>query len=177
MGKSAEEPSSSKAAARISQQLYKDTKPLRQDWLSELGGVMSGSYDPTQSPMFAPIYSNARTGIEDQYGVAKENILSFMPRGGAQGTALANTEMERAKTLGAVPGMISKDLVSDMINKSYGAAWQTPQMSLSGLGTAAYGQGMAMQAQAAENAAKYESIGSLFGNMMGDTATIAGSGK
>lgn len=157
--------------AAIASELYKETTPMRKDLLGEMGKVAGGDYDPTQSPFYAPLFAQGKQGVEDQYGVAKENILANMPRGGAQVKGLIDLEQGRAEQASSLPAMISQDIMTDMLNKSYGTAFAAPQQSMSGLGTVAstFGQkqSQAMAANAQERAAKYQAIGQAGGAAAG----------
>lgn len=157
--------------ARMANELYGQTSGMRGNLINELTKITTGKYKPWKSPMWNPIYSQAKTGIEDQYGVARENIISTMPRGGVQLGQLGNLEMGRAEQASALPAMISKDIISDMMSKAYGAAFGAPQQSMAGLGTAAgtYGgrQAAAMSQQAQEDAAKWGGLGMLGGSLLG----------
>lgn len=95
------------------------------------------AYDPRNLPAFAPLYNLSKTGLEDQYGVAKENILANMPRGGAMGRALGNLETGRAKDVGSLQASISAPIIQDLYNKAYDMSWKTaPTLGMGGIGTA-----------------------------------------
>ena len=97
---------------------------------------MPGSYDPRIIPTYSPLYNAARSGLESQYDVARQQILGGTARGGAQTAALSSLDRGRAYDVGSLQSQITGSLVQDMINKAYGVAWSTPQTSMSGLGTA-----------------------------------------
>jgi hypothetical protein len=125
--------------ARIAEELWKMTGPVRGYQLDDFARFFSpgAKYDPSELPGFSPIYSSARTGLEDQYKQARESLLGNVPRGGAQIEALTQLEAGRAGDVGSLPSLISKDIISDLYNKAYGVAWNSPQVSLGGLGGAA----------------------------------------
>jgi hypothetical protein len=87
-------------------------------------------YNPYNLPAYAPLYQLARSGVESQYGQARENIMSSTPRGGALAENLANLEMGRAQQAGALPAQIAAPLIQDIYNKAYGVAFGAPQTSL-----------------------------------------------
>ena len=153
------------AMGRIAEQLFAETSPLRQSFLSQFGDVAGGGYDPTKDPRYANLFGIARGGMEKQYGVAREDILGGTPRGGGQIAALANLATSRAQDVGSLPSIISADLMSDLSNKAYGAAFQAPQTSLSGLSGAAsaYGGRLASSQAAAaqQQAGLYQGLGML----------------
>lgn len=93
-------------------------------------------FNPYDLPMYQPIYNLSRVGLEDQYGQAKEQILSTL-RGGAREKALSDLEKNRAYQVGALPAQISTQLMQDIINKAYGIATGAPQVAMSGQGAAA----------------------------------------
>lgn len=157
------------ALAKMSMDAYGQTDPLRQNLIGQMGNLLSGGFDPQKSPLYGPMYAAARSGPEAQYGVAKENILANTPRGGGQIEALANLEGARASEVGAIPGMISNNILSDMLNKTYGVAFGNPQTSMSGLGTAAQLFG---NRQAAATLAGQQQQNALYGGL----GTMAGMG-
>ena len=83
--------------------------------------------------MLDPVYQSGRRQYEDQYGTAKENILSSVAPGGAQTTALAGLERSRANAIGDLQSNIAQDLY----NKAYGVATAAPSQAGSILGNAA----------------------------------------
>lgn len=128
-------------ASMIAKELYTSTGPLRASFMDEFKGLSEGEM-PFGSNAWNSMFSAARGPIEDQYGRARENILATNPTGGGMFENLANIETEKAGTLGG----ISAQYLSDFLNKAYGAAWQTPQTSMAGLGSVMnFGTG-AMQA-------------------------------
>ena len=153
------------AMGRIAQQLFTETTPLRESFLSQLGDFAGGSYDPTKTPMFANLYGAARPGIEGQYNVAREQVLAGTPRGGGQVSALSDLARSRAYDVGSLSSLISSNLINDMTNKAYGVAFQAPQTSIAGLGGAASSSntrtGIAAQAAAQQQAGLYQGLGAL----------------
>jgi len=136
--------------------LWNQTQPARdwfaEDWKSFLRPDQGQAYDPYKLPAFQPLYGLARTGLEDQYGVAKENILSGLPRGGAMGRALGNLETGRAKDVGSLQASISAPIIQDLYNKAYGTAWTTaPAQAFAGYGSAMTGMGGAAGYENAQN--------------------------
>lgn len=124
------------AAAQIAQQTYADTAPVRNDLLAQMGNFLSGGVDFSKSPLYAPMYANARSGIESQYNVAKDNILSSTPAGGGQIAALAGLESDRAGNISNTQNAIFSNLFNDVLQKTYGVAFNAPQQSMAGLGQA-----------------------------------------
>lgn len=133
--------------AQVAQQIYGETADVRGGFLEQYEGLLSGEFDPQTSPMFAPAFAMGKEGIEGQYGVAKENILANMPRGGAQLGQLGGLEMARAGQSASLPAMISQNIMGDMMGQAYGAAFGAPGQAMQGFGQAAniYGQQQAAQ--------------------------------
>ena len=159
------------ALAEIALRGYSQTDPLRQGLLGQMGEVASGTFNPMKSPTYAPLYSAARSGAEAQYGVAKGNILGSTPRGGGQTEALANLEGVRAADVGAIPGMISSNILNDLLNKAYGTAFGAPQQSMAGLTSASqtYGNAANQSRLAAygQQSALYGGLGTIGGMGLG----------
>lgn len=159
------------SAADIANKTYAETDPLRQAFLSQMGDFTSGGYDPTKMAIFSPLYNIARAGPEAQYRGAMDAILAGTPRGGGQTQAIAGAELARAKDVGSIPGMITSDLLTDMLNKAYGAAFNAPQTSMAGLGSIASSYGnrasMAQAAGAQQTSSLYSGLGMLGGMALG----------
>lgn len=148
--------------------LFNQSQPLRQQQLGLFGDVMSGKFDPTTSPMYAPIFSSAKGATEDQYNLARENILGGTARGGAQTGALANVELGRAGQMSSLPSQISAGIMKDLMDKAYGSVFpnsgdSSAQSAMSGFGTMAGIENnkkmMAMQQQQNQSSG----VGSLIG--------------
>ena len=157
--------------AQIAQDTYSQTDPLRQGFLQQMSSLVQGGFDPQRTAMYAPLYASARSGPEAQYNVAKENILSGTPRGGGQIDALANVESARAETIGGIPAMLSNQILQDMMQKAYGAAFNAPQQSMAGLSSASgtYGNrlSMAEAAAAQQKSSLYGGLGTIGGMALG----------
>ncbi len=124
------------AQAQIAQQTYKETTPIREDLLSQMTNFLQGGFDPAKSSTFAPLYANARSGIESQYNVAKDSVLGNTPRGGAQISALTGLASDRAGNLSNAQNTIFSSIFNDILQKAYGVAFNAPQQSMAGLGQA-----------------------------------------
>lgn len=142
------------AGAQIAQQTYKETTPIREDLLSQMTNFLQGGFDPSKSPTFAPLYANARAGVESQYNAAKDSVLGNTPRGGAQISALTGLASDRAGNLSNAQNTIFSNIFNDILQKTYGVAFNAPQQSMAGLGQAgsSYGNryGAANQAYSAQ---------------------------
>ena len=135
------------ALAKMGLQIFREGTPLRVGLTEDLMGFQSGQVSPTESPMFAPAFAAMKGGVEDQYGVAKENILRSMPEGGALSGSMADLEMARAGDIGRGTAGVTTGIVQDMLNKAFGVATGNTNQSMGGLGTVAqtFGQRQAQQ--------------------------------
>jgi hypothetical protein len=136
----------------IAKDYWGSTKPLRENMLSQYADIQSGKWSPEQDRQYAPMYALARSGIENQYNVAKENVMSNTPRGGAMTAALSGLEGQRATDAGNIPAQIGQQLMQAKENQIYGTGWGAPGQAMAGLSAPAqsYGnrQGIAMNNKA-----------------------------
>jgi len=121
------------AQANIANALWTQTAPTRTNLLDMLNSFTAGNYNFAEYPGFQSQFGL----LNDQYNNARENILS--QTGGAYGggqldALLAQNENARAGSIANLGGTIGQDLLS----KAYGAAFNTPQTSIQGLGPSAY---------------------------------------
>lgn len=125
--------------ASMASDLWGQTTPIRNSFTSDyFMPFLQGNYNPATMPGFAPLYDIGRTGIEDQYNVAKQNIEASTPRGGSMTNALSGLEYNRAKSAGTLGSQISSNLISDLWNKAYNTGWVTaPSQAMGGMGGAA----------------------------------------
>ena len=140
----------SEKAAKLADKYWDYSRPVTGTYAKQAKKFMRGRFDPTQSPL----YDAGRLGIEDQYGVARENILANMPTGGAMYSLLADTETNRANALTSLEAQI----MEDEYNKAYGFATGAPQVSIGGLTSLA---GSQAAANAQQQAGKFGALGEL----------------
>lgn len=160
------------ALSAMALKTYRQTEPLRENLIGQYQDFVSGGYNPQSLPGYTPAFGLAKTGLEDQYSVAKQNIIENMPRGGSLTGNLANMQMQRARDVGSLPAQLSSNIISDIFNKAQSTAMGGAQMGMSGMGSAAstFGsqqntamaaQMQQMQMQAQQQAAKGRGLGSL----------------
>jgi hypothetical protein len=139
------------AMADIAKEVYETTDPMRQATVRQYEQMLTDGLDVTQLPQFAgtntmlsAAYRGARPGLEDQYSVARQNVLESMPRGGAMGGALAGVEQSRARDVANLGAQMEQQrqaaiqgIINDMMQKAYGFATGAPQIAISGYGPAA----------------------------------------
>ena len=150
MGGKNDEPSASKQAGEIAEDMYKRVRPLQRTFVRQGENFMQGGFDPTGMPM----WDVGKRTIDDQYDRAREGMISNMPTGGALQSSLAGTEIDRANAMGNLSGGIAQD----EYNKIYGMATGTPQQSMNTLTNVGASQA-AMQGQ--QSAGKFGALGDL----------------
>jgi len=150
--------------ADISKAMYEEATPVRQGVMDMTTNILSGDYSPRILPAYAPLYSEAKKGMESQYGVARDKIFESMPRGGQLYSALNDLELDRASQVGSLGSNLTSSLVSDIINRGFQGAYGASGTATSGLSSAGNLAGnMAAQQQQADSA-KGQGLGSLIGN-------------
>ena len=169
------------ALAKMGLQLFRESTPLRVGLTEDLMDFQSGQMSPTESPMFAPAFSTMKGAVEDQYGVAKENILRSMPEGGALSGSMADLEMARAGDIGRGTAGLTTGIVQDMLNKSYGLATGNTDQATGMLGGVAdtFGERQAQEMAAAQSSNSAMSdlmkwVGLSVGAAVGGPAGAAG---
>lgn len=90
--------------AEIARQLFEEAQPLRRQTNEELLNFVAGGTLPVGLRTgFDAVRTSGREGIENQYRVARENILNTAPvRGGQLNDALINLETNRAGQVGTL---------------------------------------------------------------------------
>lgn len=143
--------------AAMASELFSQTAPMRESLIGDMTSAAAGTYNPSKSPLFSPRFAD----VNKQYARARENIMSSTPRGGGLTAALTNLEGNRAGSVAEV----NSGIINDMLSKAYGTAFSSQPMQ--GLSAAASGlsgrQSMAMQADAAQQAAKKQAQGQIIG--------------
>ena len=113
-----------------------------------MGGGRPDLLDVTTLPQYAgtdtllgAAYRGARPGYEDQYQIARQNVLGSMPRGGGLTDALASVELGRARDISGLGAQMEQQrqatimgIIEDMMSKAYGYAMGAPQQAMTGLG-------------------------------------------
>lgn len=118
--------------------------------------------------LFGP-RSPEREALELGFNQAREDIISGIPRGGVQQQALANLPIQRAQArAGQEAAGIERALAI-----AQPAAFETPALTLSGLGGAAAQFGSQAQRQAQLQASQGQAKGSTAGSALNAAATVA----
>ncbi len=135
--------------SRIAEETYGQTAPGRQQFYKLWKNMMSGQFPAAMETQF----SGLRNPIEAQYGVARENVLGTMPKGGGLNQALTDVETSRSQGLSD----LATQIFMDQMQKMYGAAFGAPQQSMAGLGSAASAYAGRQGAQIGANASDFAS--------------------
>lgn len=160
MGKSSyDEPESSQQLARISEDLYRLTDPVRTSLIGSSNAFLAGPYDYAASPMWAPL----KLGAERQFDQSQDRIMSMIPAGGQLESSLAQNEMARAAQLAAMAG----GLTQDEMNRAMQVGFGTLGGVQGGLSQSAASQAAAMQAAAQQQSAKGQALGLIAGSALG----------
>jgi hypothetical protein len=129
--------------AQIAKQLFDEASPLRQMNQQELAQFVATGQLPTAfRTSLDPIYATGREGLEGQYNVARENILSSTPmRGGQLNAALADLAKSRASSVGRLRSDILANyelpLRQNLFQLGVNAGQNQSTQGLVGLGTSA----------------------------------------
>lgn len=129
--------------AGMAREYWKQTGPLRSKMIDRSTRLMGKDFDVRGGP----VYRAGRNTLEDQYGVAQEQMLSAMPSGGGLQQGMADLAGGRADSLANLASQIAQD----EYNKAYGIGVGSPQISMTGMTQAGQGYGNVMQSQAANN--------------------------
>ena len=141
--------------ARLAQQLFGQTEPLRRELIDDAGVFVSGGRDVTSLPEFAAFKGSAESG----FNRAKENIIANTPEGGGLTAALAGLEGQRAGDQASFTGALASDEVNRALQLATFGAAQGSQ----GLSSAGFLQGQRAQAEAGANAGKAQGTGTAVG--------------
>lgn len=155
--------------ADISKGLYEEGSAVRGQTQDMTSKILSGQYSPRVLPAYAPMFAEAKKGLEGQYDMAQNKIMSNTPAGGQLYSALADLEMKRASNVGSLGNQLTSGLVSDIINRGTGAAYNSLSATTSGLGTS----GAISSNLAGQEAAQEASFGGGIGQLAGTLGAAA----
>jgi len=147
--------------------LMGQTNPVFAGLSSRYQNFLNGGLDVTGMPQYAALKDSA----EQQYGQAKDNLLSTVQPGGNLTNALAGLERGRASTMTQGVG----DLANQEMARTFGfATGQTP-VSLGGLNSAYNTAAYSSAAAGAQQGAANRQLGSAIGNYLSRSNTSTGS--
>lgn len=128
---------------KMAKNLWETSTPMRSTILGQLQGVLGGELP---EPLI-PQYQMGRQGLEGQYGVARDNILSSLPSGGGMTQALTDLETNRANAVGG----LKAGMLNDLYNTAQGVAFNMPSLAFQGMGQAGQTYAQKQGAQMAAN--------------------------
>ena len=169
MGKKSQKPAPTPAAdaqARIAQQLFRESTPIRQG-LNERSQEFLDTGDVTSGPAFA----NLKGVIESQFGRARESIIGSTPTGGALTSALTNLEGTRASALVGGTAALTEQELSRALTLGTGLV----PTSVAGLGQAGGIQASAAASAQQASSQKASSTGQAVGRVAAAIFTKGGS--
>lgn len=153
--------------AQIAKQLFDEASPLRGANLAQLGEfAQTGVLPVALRAGLDPLYATGREGLEKQYGVARQNILSSIPmRGGQLNKQLADLEQARAGSVGTlrsnILGQYELPLRQQLFTTGVNAGLGQSTQGLTGLGASATNFMQLAQAAGKEAGASGQSAGAL----------------
>src|SRR5690606_1501115 len=147
------------AQAMIAQQLFEETSPVRTSLIDASTDFLEGGGPGLSSPIFGALRSN----IEDQFGVARDQIIADTPQGGALIAALAELDANRANALTQARGQATESELARAMTLATGSTGQ----AVSGLGQAGAIQAQIAQANADRQAGLFGALGTGLGAYLG----------
>jgi hypothetical protein len=150
------------AQAAIAKDLYNSTGSIRNPLIERYGDLVQGNLDPTANPIYNPAFTQMKRANEEQYGIARQNILDTLPQGGVLQNQLGNLEMQRAQGMETGLNDLVQRIIGDEYGKAYGMATGAPQQAgqmLQGAQSGYNTQGMMGAQQGAANMALLADIG------------------
>ena len=160
------------AQTRISQQLFDESSPIRQQLNTQALGFLSGDRDVTGTAAFASL----KDMIESQFGRARDRVIGSTPTGGALISALTNLEGDRASSL--VQGTAA--LTEQELMRAFGLGTGLVPTAVGGLGQAgsaqAFAAAQAQQAGAGKKGSTGSALGSVAAAGIGEGGKFSGGG-
>jgi hypothetical protein len=131
-----------KQIRRIANEIFTQTAPLRQFSTSNLTNFLrDGTLPLALESGFERQLTTGREGLESQFGVARENILSRVPsRGGQLNEQLADLETSRAGRIGLLEADIEGQrnaLRPGLFSSAISTGFGVPPQTIAGLNAAA----------------------------------------
>jgi hypothetical protein len=117
------------AQARMAQDMYNSSKPIRDPLIQRYSDFVGGNLDPTANPIYNPAFTNMKRANEEQYGIARQNLLDTLPTGGVLQSQLGNLEMQRAQGMEGGLNDLVQRIIGDEYGKAYGMATNSPQIA------------------------------------------------
>lgn len=165
----------------IARQLFTETTPLRGQSLAQLlQYLQTGVLPPALLQGLDKAYATGRTGLEDQYSVARENILGRVPsRGGQLNSQLANLEQQRATQVGRLGSDLLTQYELPLRNTLFASATGLPfgqaGQALGNIGQSAGTLGQIEARNAQVQFQQEQAIGSLLASLFTPQTAPAGT--
>ena len=146
------------AQARISQQLFSESTPIRQNLNRNALDFLQGDRDVTGTPAFASL----KGMIESQFGRARDATIGSTPTGGGLTSALTNLEGQRAFSLVQGTAALTENELSRALTLGTGLV----PTAVGGLGQAGQTQAFAAAEAQKADAQKKGSTGAAAGSVL-----------
>lgn len=165
----------------IAKQLFTETTPLRGQSLAQLFQYLqTGVLPPALLQGLDKAYATGRTGLEDQYSVARENILGRVPsRGGQLNSQLADLEAQRANSVGRLGSDLLTQYELPLRNTLFASATGLPfgqaGQALGNIGQSAGTLGQIEARNAQAQFQQEQAIGSLLASLFTPQTAPAGT--
>jgi len=143
--------------ARIAEQLFSQTDPIRKNLINRSQGFLEGGIDSS------PAFEAFRAQSDPILARARENIIQQTPEGGGLISALSNLDTERARMQTQARGQIDEQERNLAVLLGTGTIPQTMQ----GLGSASFAQAQNLASAQQREGAIYSAIGEGAGAAMG----------
>lgn len=155
MGSGPKESKASKTQARLAEQLFQQTQPIRTALFDRSNDFLSGDMDV----MGTPTGMAYKSAADRSFNRAKDNIIGRVAPGGGLVSALAGLEGDRAASMTAGAGQIYDSELSRALALGTGVTGT----SLSSLGQAGANQAAVAQARGTAKAGMAEGAGDVLG--------------
>lgn len=152
------------------------TEGFRQGLMSDYGQLRAEDFDPTNLPMYKPIFGLQKKSLESQYQQAKDQIMGKVAPGGTLAGAVTNLEANRASTMGALPAQVAIPLVQDIRTRAETAGFNMPQVVLGGGSSVIGSLGNQQAASIAAAANQYATDQSIYNAALGGVGQGIGKG-
>lgn len=143
--------------ARLAEQLFAETDPLRQQLIGRSQQFLGGGLDNSAQ------FNAFRATADPQFANARDSIIANTAEGGGLTAALANLDLNQARTLTQAQG----DIENQELGRAFSLATGQTGQAIGGLGQAGGIQAAQAQAEAAREAGIFSAIGTGAGALLG----------
>ena len=146
-----------KQLSGMAKDYWKDTEGIRGQLIGRGENFLSGNWSPESTPM----YTAGQNQIEDQYGVAQQQMLSSMPSGGGLQQGLGDLSQGRADSLTDLASQIYQNQYNTELGNAYGLGMASPQTAMSGMAGAGGVNSPVLGSQASKQNSAMNTIGNI----------------